>query len=66
MACCRTGSRACTRSGRRRSNAHIADFIGGVPVIDGFNKVGSWTRWTLGVTFANGTVMVLSALAAAL
>jgi amino acid transporter len=47
-------------------NAHIAYFIAALPVIWGFNKVSSWTRWTLGVTFANGTVMVLSALAAAL
>ncbi len=47
-------------------NAHIAYFVAALPVIYGFNKVGSWTRWTLGVTFANGAVMVLSALAAAL
>lgn len=47
-------------------NAHVAYFIASVPVIYGFNKVGSWTRWTLGVTFANGAVFVLSALAAAL
>ena len=32
-----------------------------------FNKIGDWsTKWALGVTFANGAVMVLSALAAAL
>jgi amino acid transporter len=47
-------------------NAHIAYFIAALPVIWGFNKVSEWTRWTLGVTFANGAVMVLSALAAAL
>jgi APA family basic amino acid/polyamine antiporter len=47
-------------------NAHIAYFLAALPVIWGFNKVGEWTRWTLGVTFANGAVMVLSALAAAL
>lgn len=47
-------------------NAHIAYFVAALPVIWGFNKVSSWTRWTLGVTFANGAVMVLSALAAAL
>ena len=47
-------------------NAHIAYFLAALPVIWGFNKVGDWTRWTLGVTFANGAVMVLSALAAAL
>jgi len=47
-------------------NAHLAYFLGALPVIWGFNKVGEWTRWTLGVTFANGAVMVLSALAAAL
>jgi APA family basic amino acid/polyamine antiporter len=47
-------------------NAHIAYFVAALPVIWGFNKIGEWTRWTLGVTFANGAVMVLSALAAAL
>jgi hypothetical protein len=36
-------------------------------VIWAFNKVGDWsTKWALGVTFANGAVMTLSALAAAL
>jgi basic amino acid/polyamine antiporter, APA family len=47
-------------------NAHLAYFIAALPVIWGFNKIGEWTRWTLGVTFANGAVMTLSALAAAL
>jgi APA family basic amino acid/polyamine antiporter len=47
-------------------NAHIAYLLAALPVIWGFNKVGEWTRWTLGVTFANGAVMTLSALAAAL
>jgi APA family basic amino acid/polyamine antiporter len=47
-------------------NAHIAYFLAALPVIWGFNKIGEWTRWTLGVTFANGAVMTLSALAAAL
>jgi amino acid transporter len=47
-------------------NAHLAYFIAALPVIWGFNKVAEWTRWTLGVTFANGAVMTLSALAAAL
>jgi amino acid transporter len=47
-------------------NAHIAYFLAALPVIWGFNKIGEWTRWTLGVTFANGAVMVISALAAAL
>jgi APA family basic amino acid/polyamine antiporter len=47
-------------------NAHVAYFIAALPVIWGFNKIGEWTRWTLGVTFANGMVMTLSALAAAL
>jgi amino acid transporter len=47
-------------------NAHLAYFLAAIPVIWGFNKIGEWTRWTLGVTFANGAVMVLSALAAAL
>lgn len=47
-------------------NAHIAYFLAALPVIWGFNMIGEWTRWTLGVTFANGAVMTLSALAAAL
>jgi APA family basic amino acid/polyamine antiporter len=48
-------------------NAHIAYFIAALPVIWAFNKIGDWsTKWALGVTFANGAVMVLSALAAAL
>jgi basic amino acid/polyamine antiporter, APA family len=47
-------------------NAHIAYFLAALPVIWGFNKIGEWAHWTLGVTFANGAVMVLSALAAAL
>lgn len=47
-------------------NAHLAYFVAAVPVILGFNLVSEWTRWTLGVTFANGAVMTLSALAAAM
>jgi amino acid transporter len=48
-------------------NAHLAYFLAALPVIWAFNKVGDWsTKWALGVTFANGAVMVLSALAAAL
>jgi hypothetical protein len=48
-------------------NAHIAYFVAAVPVIILFNKVADWsTRWALGVTFANGMVFVISALAAAL
>lgn len=48
-------------------NAHLAYFIAALPVIWAFNKIGDWsTKWALGVTFANGAVMVLSALAAAL
>lgn len=47
-------------------NAHLAYFLAALPVIWGFNKIDEWTRWTLGVTFANGAVMTLSALAAAL
>jgi basic amino acid/polyamine antiporter, APA family len=46
-------------------NAHVAYFLAALPVIWGFNYIGEWTRWTLGVTFANGAVMTLSALAAA-
>jgi basic amino acid/polyamine antiporter, APA family len=48
-------------------NAHLAYFVAALPVIWGFNKVADWsTKWALGVTFANGAVMTLSALAAAL
>jgi basic amino acid/polyamine antiporter, APA family len=47
-------------------NAHVAYFVAALPVIWGFNYIGEWARWTLGVTFANGAVMTLSALAAAL
>src|SRR6266498_2190517 len=48
-------------------NAHIAYFVAAVPVIFGFNKIADWsTKWALGITFANGAVMTLSALAAAL
>jgi amino acid transporter len=48
-------------------NAHIAYFLAALPVIWAFNMIGDWsTKWALGVTFANGAVMVLSALAAAL
>jgi amino acid transporter len=54
-------------------NAHLAYFIAAVPVILLFNNrfpgldVPDWsTKWALGVTFANGAVMTLSALAAAL
>ena len=48
------------------ANAHIAYFLAAIPVIIAFNKHSDWVRWTLGVTFANGAVMTLSALAAAL
>jgi APA family basic amino acid/polyamine antiporter len=48
-------------------NAHLAYFVAAVPVIWAFNKIGDWsTKWALGVTFANGCVFVISALAAAL
>jgi APA family basic amino acid/polyamine antiporter len=48
-------------------NAHLAYFVASIPVIWAFNKVADWsTKWALGVTFANGAVMTLSALAAAL
>ena len=48
-------------------NAHVAYFVAALPVIWAFNKVGDWsTKWALGVTFANGAVMTLSALAAGL
>src|SRR3990170_6727086 len=48
-------------------NAHVAYFLAAIPVIWAFNKVGDWsTKWALAITFANGAVLVLSALAAAL
>ena len=54
-------------------NAHVAYLIAAIPVILLFNdrfpglNVPDWsTKWALGVTFANGAVMTLSALAAAL
>jgi amino acid transporter len=47
-------------------NAHIAYFLAAIPVIFLYNKNANWFRWTLGVTFANGAVMMLSALAGAL
>lgn len=47
-------------------NAHIAYFLAAIPVIWLYNKNANWFRWTLGVTFANGAVMMLSALAGAL
>ncbi len=47
-------------------NAHLAYFLGAIPVIIAYNTVDVWVRWTLGVTFANGAVFALSALAAAL
>ena len=52
---------------RTPANAHLAYFLGAVPIILLFNLVGDWsTKWALGVTLANGAVFVLSALAAAL
>ncbi|HLA98496.1 MAG TPA: APC family permease [Anaerolineales bacterium] len=47
-------------------NAHLAYFLGAIPVILVYNLWGSWTALTLGVTFACGYVFVLSSLAAAL
>jgi amino acid transporter len=47
-------------------NAHIAYLLAAIPVIIAYNKYSEWVRWTLGVTFANGAVMTLSALAACL
>jgi basic amino acid/polyamine antiporter, APA family len=52
---------------RTPANAHVAYFLGSVPVILLFNLVGDWsTKWALGVTLANGSVFVISALAASL
>jgi len=49
------------------ANAHLAYFLASLPVIWAFNKVPDWsTRWALGITFANGTIFTVSALAAAL
>ena len=54
-------------------NAHLAYFLAALPVILLFNNkfpglnVPDWsTKWALGVTFANGAVFTISALAAAL
>ena len=54
-------------------NAHLAYFLGALPVILLFNNkfpgldVPDWsTKWALGVTFANGATFTISALAAAL
>jgi len=47
-------------------NAHLAYFLGAIPVILVFNLWGEWAGLTLGVTFACGYVFVFSSLAAAL
>ncbi len=47
-------------------NAHLAYFLGAIPVILVYNLWGDWTGLTLGVTFACGYVFVFSSLAAAL
>lgn len=47
-------------------NAHLAYFIGSIPVILVYNLYGEWAALTLGVTFACGYVFVLSSLAGAL
>lgn len=48
-------------------NAHIAYFVASIPIIFCYNLVADWgTRYSLGVTFANGLVLTLSGLAAAL
>jgi APA family basic amino acid/polyamine antiporter len=47
-------------------NAHIAYFLGAIPVILVYNLWGAWGALTLGVTFACGYVFVFSSLAAAL
>lgn len=41
-------------------NAHVVYFIGGVIWTLIYNYVPNWTQYTLGVTFANGAVFVLS------
>lgn len=47
-------------------NAHIAYFLGAIPVILVYNLWPAWGGLTLGVTFACGYVFVFSSLAAAL
>jgi len=47
-------------------NAHLAYFLASIPVIFAYSLYSGWVRWTLGVTFANGAVFTISALAAAL
>ncbi len=49
------------------ANAHVAYFLGAIPVIFAFNKIADWsTKWALGVTFANGVVFMFAPLAAAM
>ena len=48
------------------ANAHIAYFLGAIPVILVYNLWPAWGALTLGVTFACGYVFVFSSLAAAL
>jgi len=48
------------------ANAHIAYFLGAIPVILAYNLWPAWGALTLGVTFACGYVFVFSSLAAAL
>ncbi len=47
-------------------NAHLIYFLLGVAWLIGYTYVTSWTKLTLGVTFAAGYVFVVSSLAAAL
>jgi basic amino acid/polyamine antiporter, APA family len=47
-------------------NAHLAYFLGAIPVILVYNLWGRWYELTLGVTFACGYVIVMTTLAGAL
>jgi len=47
-------------------NAHLIYFLFSIPVILVYNLWGPWASLTLGVTFAGGTVFVVSCLAGAL
>jgi amino acid transporter len=47
-------------------NAHIAYFVASIPVILLYNLYPSWATLTLGVTFAGGSVIVITCLAGAL
>jgi amino acid transporter len=47
-------------------NAHLAYFLGSIPVILAYNLVPGWVGLTLGVTFGCGYVFIITCLAGAL